>query len=351
MIQVSKPHVPNRKVLFDLINSACDRSYFSNFGPLQERLNEALCEHLGTENLVLTASATQGLEVAVASLMAGKKTTHIYTTPYSFKATSSAITANGKTPKYVDIGQNQVCSDFSEVNLNGAFVLDTHVYGIPSSLINEKSYMKPQTVFDAAHCFDVHIDGNHISKFGCSSVLSFHATKMFHTCEGGAVICNKVGQAEEIKDRISFSLKNDKITTFTNAKMSELHAAMGLANLLEISEITERRQQMAEIYAQIVSEYSGPLLKIIQTASVSYFPVKFSTKKMAANFQQKMNEQNIVTRLYFDKSLNEIFSNDICVNSEELVGKIVCLPMSSQFSDDEIMHIKNTLRIVLDDLH
>ena len=72
---------------------------------------------------------------------------------------------------------------------------------------------------------------------------------------------------------------------------------------------------------------------------------------MAANFQQKMNEQNIVTRLYFDKSLNEIFSNDICVNSEELVGKIVCLPMSSQFSDDEIMHIKNTLRIVLDDLH
>lgn len=347
VIPVVKPHIPQTKKALTLISEAFDRAYLTNFGPLERKLSEDIAVFIGVERVVLVNNATFGLEMAIATATKEKCTTPILTTPYSFLATAGAIARNRNPIKFIDIKAESILADFSWEDLSDVVCVDTHVYGLPSSLLNIHKNKNQQNVFDAAHCFDVFINEKHITNTDDLSVISCHATKLFHTVEGGIVVSKNIDLLDEIKDRSTFGKDNIGVKIAGNGKMSEVHAAIGLANLSEIKQIKDNRTEMKELYNSIIDDFDFSNVRALQPNSLNYYPLIFKTRYLADLFTIEMRNRDIEVRQYFDLSLNTKFSDQTCVNSETLVGKIICLPMSSSFTYDEIKHIHKNLLDVL----
>ena len=347
VIPVAKPHIPKTKKALTLINEAFNRAYLTNFGPIERNLSEAIAEFIGVKKVVLVNNATFGLEMAIATATNEKREKQIFTTPYSFLATSTAIARNGNPIKFIDIKTESLLANFSHEDLRDVVCVDTHVYGSPSSLLHINKSKNQQNIFDAAHCFDVFINGKHITNTEDISVISCHATKLFHSVEGGIIVSKNFDLLEEIKDRSSFGKDNVDVKIAGNGKMSEIHAAIGLANLSEINEIIENRTELKELYNTILTGFGFESVKVVKARSLNYYPLLFKTRYQGDLFQTEMRNKGVEVRKYFDLSLNKKFSNQTCENSEILAGKIICLPMSSSFTSDEIKHIHKSLTDVL----
>lgn len=347
MIPVVKPHIPKTKKALNLISDAFNRAYLTNFGPFERKLSEDISEFIGVKKVILVNNATFGLEMAIATATKENPDKQILTTPYSFLATSTAIARNRNPVKFVDINIDSLLADFGKEDLTDMVCVDTHVYGFASSLLNNNKKQNQQNVFDAAHCFDVFVDGKHITNTEDISVISCHATKLFHTVEGGIVVSKNLDHLAEIKERSSFGKDDFEVKIAGNGKMSEIHAAIGLANLSEINQIMENRNELRELYNSIFTGFELKSVRILQPYSLNYYPLLFKTGYLADLFQTEMRHKKIEVRKYFDLSLNKKFSNQSCKNSEFLVGKILCLPMSSSFTLDEIKHISRSLKEVL----
>ena len=341
--KVGTPHIPSQASIQKYLERSLRTKHLTNFGTNERLLTSRLQRYFQNEKILLVNNATNGLIISIQAAFS-KKQSKIATTPYSFAATSNAIIYAGHVPVYMDINSNMEPEYLStyEEEIDG--FLGVNIYGIPSSLTSSRISLP--VVIDNAHGFDVVHQGKNLANFGDISILSCHATKLFHTVEGGIIVINNLDVYEEIKDRSNFALQQVNVNSVgLNAKMSEFHAAMGLANFDELEDIISQRINMKNFWDDIFNENGSTKVKIIKTPSTSYYPLHFANKKYANTFVELMKKKSILCRLYFDRSLAKGYRS-----AELLAGTVVCIPVLSQYETSDLEYLKSSTISVLHEL-
>lgn len=345
MIPVTKPYLPDRARLDAYIDRIYDTCWLTNNGPLVKELTERLKEYLGVEHLLLVSNGTLALQIAYRALEI--KGTAL-TTPFSFVATTSSLVWEGIAPKFVDIDSETFCMnpDLIEeaITPDVSAIVPVHVFGNACEVerideIAKKRGLK--VIYDAAHAFGVKYKNESILDFGDASTLSFHATKLFHTIEGGAIVFKEKEALERAKLLINFGIDGpDSIVGLgINAKMNEFQAAMGLAVLESINHITKTREQAWKYYHnKLKSRFQLQKWNPYATTNYGYFPVLFQTEDDLIKAQKLLNNNQINPRRYFFPSLDTLpyIHNPNCTTSETISKRILCLPIYSEIKKDEI---------------
>jgi len=279
------------------------------------------------------------------------------TTPFSFVATTSSLVTNGLLPIFADIDSKTLNIDPKKIEAhitpNTSAIVATHVFGNPCEVeaidVLAKKH-KLKVVYDAAHSFGVEVKGQSILNYGDISTLSFHATKLFHTIEGGALIINDDALVQKARYLINFGIKNtEEIPELgTNAKMNEFEAAMGLCMLDEMKNIKEERKCIWERYVDALQGLVQ-FQEQHQNASrnYSYFPVVFKHEEQLLSVQKALGEKDIFPRRYFYPSLDTlsyIEPKQFCENSRDVSTRILCLPMYAELTKEEQELIIDTIK-------
>lgn len=344
MINVTKTYLPNIDKYKKYIDEIYASGQVTNNGQLVKRLERRLTEYLGVKNLILVANGTVALEIAYRTL---ELKGFAITTPFSFVATTSSLVTNGLLPIFVDIDPKSLNIDQKKIEEkitpNTSAIVATHVFGNPCDVeaieeIAKKHNLK--VVYDGAHTFGVNYKNKNIANYGDITTLSFHATKLFHTIEGGALIINDDELVQKARYLINFGIKNQEEIPHlgTNAKMNEFEAAMGLCVLDDIEQIKQNRK---EIFDRYVNELKDLVHFQEQnensTQNYSYFPVVFETEEQLLKVQKALNDKQIFPRRYFYPSLDTleyIEPKQECQISRHISKKILCLPIYVELERD-----------------
>jgi len=337
MINVTKTYLPSKEKYQKYVDEIYENGWLTNYGPLVQRLEKRLAEYLGVKNIVLVANGTVALEIAYRTLdLKGS----VITTPFSFIATTSSLVTNNLSPIFADIDENTFNLYPKNIEKlitpNTSAILPVHVFGNACKVeeieeIANKYNLK--VVYDAAHAFDIKYKDQSVLNYGDISTLSFHATKLFHTIEGGALIINDDKLAEKARYLINFGIKNQEEIPHlgTNAKMNEFEAAMGLCVLDDIEEIKDKRKVILELYRK---ELDGLVAFQEQnknaTENYSYFPIIFKSEEDLLKMQKVLNEDDIFPRRYFYPSLDTLEYIEPKQNmpiSRDISKRILCLPI------------------------
>lgn len=352
MINVTKTFLPPIDEYFDKIKTVWNNNWITNQGPLAGELESKLKEYLGVKNLLLVSNGTIALQIAIKAL---ELKNEIITTPYSYVATTSAILWENCTPVFCDIEDKTFCIDADKIeNLitdKTTGILATNVYGFPCDYekiktIADKHGLK--VIYDGAHSFGVKINGDSVFNFGDISTVSFHATKLFHTIEGGAIITNDEKlSAKMFLYRAFGHLDDDHYSVGINGRTSEFNAAMGLCNLPRINDFINRRKDINILYRRLLSN-SGlkfPVIPDNTEYNYSYFPVIFKSEEQMLFIKDKLSENNINTRRYFYPSLNKLpyLKGNSCPLSESTAKRVLCLPLYYELSNEEVEFISNII--------
>jgi dTDP-4-amino-4,6-dideoxygalactose transaminase len=337
MINVTKPFLPPLEEYQKLVAGIWERNWITNHGPLVTELEQKLRDYLGLDHLLYLSNGTVALQIAIKAFeLKGE----IITTPFSYVATTSSIVWEGCTPVFVDIDAETLNIDPNKIEaaITSATkaILATHVYGNPCDIeaiegIAAKHDLK--VIYDAAHCFGTNYKGRSVFGYGDISTASFHATKLFHTGEGGAVFTN----SKEVLDRLAF-LRNfghaspvDFAQVGINGKNSELHAAMGLAVFPYINSILNKRKELSEYYDTCLQQSDLRKIKINKDATFNYayYPVIFSNEEKLLQAVTLLQENGITPRRYFYPSLNTLVYVDYkeMKVSEDVSKRVLCLPL------------------------
>lgn len=334
MIYVHKPVLPDRAILNQYIDQIYDSNWLTNNGPLVKELEQKLSAFLGCKNVILVSSGTSALEVAIHAVA---KEGEIITSPFSFAATSQAIEFTGRKPVFSDICPKTFNLDpqliEQRINENTAAILPVHVYGNPCNLnkfadLSERFNIP--VIYDAAHCFGIKTQNQSVFNFGSVSVTSLHATKLFHTIEGGAIFTNDDELASKIRKIINFGIQLDGTIKGpgTNAKMNEFEAAMGLALLPKINEIISLRGAIWKAYNKKLKEhFELQAWSPNTTQNFSYFPILCQTEKELLNIFKALEKEAILPRRYFYPTLNSIYNKPALKYSDYISRRIMCLPI------------------------
>ncbi|HNG88585.1 MAG TPA: DegT/DnrJ/EryC1/StrS family aminotransferase, partial [Saprospiraceae bacterium] len=311
-----------------------------------QELERKIKDRLGVEHFYFMGNGTIAIQIALKSLGI---TAEVITTPFSYVATTSSIVWEGCTPVFVDIDPNTLNLDpaliEAAITKKTSAILATHVYGNPCDIdgiqaVADKHKLK--VIYDAAHCFGTRYKGRSVFNYGDVSTSSFHATKLFHTVEGGCVCTTDA----EITRRLSL-LRNFGHTSPVefdgvgiNAKNSEFHAAMGLAMLKEMESIRARRKEQWLHYQKLLAKAPARTIKIDAEKTefnYAYFPLIFETESQLLKSMEALNVHAIYPRRYFYPSLNRInYVNHIpCPVSEDVAPRVLCLPLYHQLSREE----------------
>lgn len=356
MIPVTKTFLPPFEEYQDRLRQIWETGWITNNGPMVKELTNELCNYLNVPQLELVANGTLALQLAIRAL---KLTGEIITTPFTYVATATAIVWEGCTPVFVDIDERTFCINpeliENAITEHTSAILATHVYGNLCDVdridkIAQKYRIK--VIYDAAHCFGVKINGKSIFLNGDVSTLSFHATKLFHTVEGGAVVCRD----RKVSDRISIMKKfghhgeNDYLDVGINAKMSEFHAAMGLCVLPKVDEIIVHRRHCAEYYDELLSGVGlkRQYIKAGVEYNYGYYPVVFRNHDTMLRVREALINNDITPRRYFYPSLNTLpylqHGYVACPVSENLTSRVLCLPMYDGLSKEEIFNVAKIIK-------
>jgi dTDP-4-amino-4,6-dideoxygalactose transaminase len=251
-------------------------------------------------------------------------------------------------PISLTVNSEQIKSSLKQNSISG--ILTTHVYGNCGDLEQQENManeMGIPLIYDGAHAFGVKYKGKSIFNFGTISTCSFHATKVFHTIEGGAVMTNDYKLAEKIRGIRSFGHKNDYYFDIgINGKNSEFHAAMGLVNFDHFSNIKKHREISCSLYDSLLNY---PIIKYLYNSELernySYYPIIFTSEELLLKVTERLNSNEIYPRRYFYPSLNNLptVSGNVCLNSEDLSKRILCLPLSADITADDIMKISSII--------
>lgn len=354
MINVTKTYLPNKEKYKKYVDEIYENGWLTNNGPMVKQLEKRLAEYLGVKNLILVSNGTVALEIAYRTL--GIKGFAI-TTPFSFVATTSSLVTNDMLPIFADIDENSFNIDPKNIEKaitkNTSAIVPVHVFGNACEVeeierIANKHDLK--VIYDAAHAFDVKYKDTSVLNYGDISTLSFHATKLFHTIEGGALIINDDSLVEKARFLINFGIKNqEEIPELgTNAKMNEFEAAMGLCVLDEIETIHAKRKAVYELYQ---NELNGLVQMQEQnqhaTNNHSYFPIVLESEEQLLKIQKALNEKEISPRRYFYPSLDTlsyIEPKQHMPISRDISKRILCLPMYPDLSLDEQNLILDTIK-------
>ncbi len=357
MINVTKTYLPRKEKYFEYVEEIYRNGWITNNGPFVRKLEERLAKYLGVENIVLVSNGTIALEIAYRALGI---TEYAITTPFSFVATTSSLVTNNIKPIFCDIDSETYNIDEKKIESlitpNTSAIVPVHVFGNPCNVeeidaIAAKHNLK--VIYDAAHAFGVKYKGSSILNFGDASTLSFHATKVFHSIEGGAIIFKRKEDADKARFLINFGIKdqNNIPELGTNAKMNEFEAAMGLCVLDDIEYINNAR---GNIYKDYTSKLEG-LLFFQKTKedceyNYSYFPILFESEKELLAVQRELNNIDIYPRRYFYPSLdtlNYIEPKQTCMISRDISDRILCLPLYPDLSPDEVKIIsENIVKVI-----
>ena len=366
LIPVTKPFLPPLDEFIPYLEKIWDSKVLTNGGPMHQQLEKALCEYLGVEHIALFSNGTLAL---VTALQALRITGEVITTPYSFVATAHSLLWNGIKPVFVDVDPNTLNLDPAKIEAaitpQTTAILPVHCYGHPCDVeaiqkIADNYNLK--VIYDAAHAFGVQDQGGSVLRYGDLAVLSFHATKVFNTFEGGAIICPDAKTKLRIDQLKNFGFV-DEVTVVApgiNGKMSEINAAFGLLQLKYIDEALARRREIDQTYRYLLSKIKG--IRCLDdagesVANYSYFPILIESEYPLNRdaLYQKLKDNNIFARRYFYPLISEFpmyrgmqsaHRDNLPVASEAAL-KVLCLPIYPGLSDEQVNAICEVIKMEL----
>lgn len=345
-ITVTKPYLPDIKEYLTLLEGIWAREWLTNNGPLVNELELRLKEWLEVPHFLYVTNGTIALQIAIKALGLNGE---VITTPFSFVATTSSIAWEGCTPVMVDICPNSLNIDVDKIEAaitkKTTGILATHVFGNPCDVLALEGIAKRhnlKVIYDAAHAFGVSYKGRSIFSYGDISATSFHATKLFHTCEGGGLFANC---ADILK--IMSQLRNFGHLSPTelgpagiNGKNSELHAAFGLANLANIDDLLGKRRRVCEWYdaALKVANLKFPVWLDGASRNHAYYPVIFESEAVLLKTMSVLQNHNVYPRRYFYPSLSKLNYVPAATTpvSDDVSSRILCLPLYHSLGKEEV---------------
>ncbi|CAN5430387.1 dTDP-4-amino-4,6-dideoxy-D-glucose aminotransferase VioA [soil metagenome] len=362
-IYVTQPYLPALEEFIPYLEQIWESKVLTNCGPFHQQLEQALCEHLGVEHLALFTNGTIALITALQSL---RITGEVITTPYSFVATSHSLLWNSIKPVFVDIDPNTLNLDPARIEAaitpQTTAIMPVHCYGHPCDVdaiqkIADTYNLK--VIYDAAHAFGVQDEGGSLLRHGDLSVLSFHATKVFNTFEGGAIVCPDAKTKVRIDQLKNFGHVGETtvVAPGINGKMSEINAALGLLQLKHIDNAILRRKEIDAVYRRLLDGAKG--IRCLQdagekVANHAYFPILVEEDFPISRDQlyQKLKDHGIHPRRYFYPLISDfpMYRGLTSAHHENLpvanaaAQKVLCLPI---FPALETAQIEMIVRIIL----
>src|SRR5690554_6207915 len=348
-ILVTKPFLAPREEYEAYIAKIWDNQWLTNMGPLALELEEKLKKYLDVKELLFVSNGTIALHMAIKAL--GLKG-EVITTPFSFVATTHSIMWEGCTPVFVDIERGSLNIDPSQIEAviteNTSAILATHIFGNPCDVeaiqqIADKHNLK--VIYDAAHAFNIEIDGVSIFNYGDVATCSFHATKFYHTGEGGLVVANNSDLIRKLKYIRNHGLHEDGgfASIGTNAKNSEFHAALGLVNLKHVDEIIKKRKEICEIYEErLHGKVSFQEWQDGATRNYCYFPVIFESQEQLLGVKKHLVAHEIFTRRYFYPSLASSlpYLDPVFLSvSKGISERCLCLPIYCDLTSEQVHRV------------
>lgn len=358
MINVTKTYLPAFEDYTRILKRSWDKAWLTNNGELVQELELKLKEFLGVKHLLFTNNGTVVLQMA---LKAFNITGDVITTPFSYVATTNAILWEGCKPIFADILPGTFCIDPDQIERviteKSQAILATHVYGLPCEVDRiEKIAAKYnlRVIYDGAHAFGSSYNGKSLLSFGDISTCSFHATKLFHTVEGGCIICNDDELARKLFLYRSFGhIGDDYFSVGINAKNSEFHAAMGLAVLPYLPEIIRKRREIAAWYNERLSPDSVQFLSIDIPEfefNYAYYPVVFKDEPTLLRVKDELAKMGINTRRYFYPSLASLpylAERTSCPIADNFSVRVLALPFYPELQHEDVINICSIISHVI----
>jgi dTDP-4-amino-4,6-dideoxygalactose transaminase len=349
MINVTQTFFPPLEEYQTYLQSIWKDKWLTNNGQFYKKLTSELKDYLGVRHIIPMTNGTLPIQIALNAL---GKNGEIITTPFSYVATTSSIVWENCTPVFVDIDPLHLTIDETKIEAaithKTTAILATHVFGNPCTIneiekIAKRYHLK--VIYDAAHCFGIKYQGQSIFNFGDVSTCSFHATKLFHTGEGGALFCQDTEAYEAMWYRHNFGHNGpSKFRELgINAKMSELQAAMGLSVLPYMQHILDSRKEVCDFYDAQLDFSNLASLKIREQTewNYSYYPILFKNEKTLLKVQNALNDQQIFPRRYFFPSLEKLpyVNSNVCPIAEDISKRIICLPLYVGLQESDLEKI------------
>ncbi|CRI59810.1 DegT/DnrJ/EryC1/StrS family aminotransferase [Pseudomonas sp. CCOS 191] len=360
MIPVTRTFLPPLDDYTTHLESIWETGQFTNNGPLVKQLGAALTKALGVRDLLLVTNGTLALQLAIKALGVRGE---VITTPYSYVATTNSILWEGCVPVFVDVDPHTFALDpeliESAITEHTTAILATHVYGYPCDVwriqqIAQKHGLK--VIYDAAHAYGVRLHGEPLLNHGDCSTLSFHATKLFHCGEGGGILFQdpEVAKRAFLMSKFGHQGEDDYIDLGINAKMSELHAAMGLAMLPQVESIIAARRQCSAWYDECLAGVGLQRPKVVEGLeyNYAYYPVVFDTPEAMQKARSALQARDVYPRRYFHPSLNTLpFLPEplkrACPVSESLAQRVLSLPLYTALTRPEVEMISTCIKHTL----
>lgn len=364
-ITVTSPLLPNLDGFHELLRQIWDSKWITNNGFFHQQLEKSLAEYLRVEYISLFTNGTLPLITALQAL--GLTKGEVITTPYSFVATTHSIWWNGLTPVFVDVEPETGNIDPEKIEAaiteNTVAIMPVHVYGQPCDVeridaIAKKHNLK--VIYDAAHAFGVTKDGHSILNWGDISTLSFHATKVYGTIEGGALVCHSEEMKHQIDNLKNFGFRGEVTVEAPgiNGKMDEVRAAFGFLNLKQVDAAIDKRHEVAKLYREVIDQIEG--LSYLQEKpnvryNYGYFPIFVDEAKYGMSrdaLYAKLKENNIFGRRYFYPLISTFdpyngYLSSASANLPEatkMADRVLCLPMHHALSEEDVKRIIDCIK-------
>ncbi|MES2454274.1 MAG: DegT/DnrJ/EryC1/StrS family aminotransferase [Bacteroidota bacterium] len=347
MIPVTRPFLPPQEVYNEYLSGIWQRQWLTNMGPLASDLELKLKDYLQVNHLIFVTNGTIALQMAIKALnLSGE----IITTPFSFVATTSSIAWEGCRPVFVDIDANSLNIDPARIEAaitdRTTAILATHVYGNPCDVeaidaIAKKHGLK--VIYDAAHAFGVRLDGRSIFDYGDVSICSLHATKLYHSIEGGLIMTKDPNLLKKLAYMRNFGFDGPEAFAELgiNGKNSEFHAAMGLVNLKYINQILQKRKELVAHYEHALRNFQAdrPVWHERSSNNNAYFPLIFRSETLMLRCIDYLRAHEIATRRYFYPSLANTLpyvDKQAFAVTDEVAKRMLCLPLYTELTFEEV---------------
>lgn len=357
-IYVTQPNLPPLDEFVPYLESIWGSKILTNGGPMHQQLERALCEYLGVDHIALFSNGTIAL---VTALQALRVTGEVITTPYSFVATTHSLMWNGIKPVFADIDPVSLNIDPAQIEAaitpQTTAIMPVHCYGRScdvDAIQRMADVYNLRVIYDAAHAFGVRDAGGSILRHGDLSVLSFHATKVFNTFEGGAIICPDSKTKQRIDHLKNFGFV-DEVTVVApgiNGKMSEINAAFGLLQLRHVDAALSRRREIDSLYRSLLGGIEGVRLLSDCSesgANYSYFPILIEASYSITRDElyQKLRDANVFARRYFYPLISDFPMYRGLASSRrenlpvasEVAQKVLCLPIYPSLEDVDVIRV------------
>ncbi len=352
-VNVTKIYMPNKQKFLSYVDKIYENEWVTNNGPMVQELQIRLKEYLKVKNIILVANGTVALEIAYKLL---KLKGDVITTPFSFVATTASIVNAGLKPVFSDIDSHTFNLDPKSIEDTitdqTSAIVPVHVFGNACEVEKIEKIANNynlNVIYDAAHAFGVQYKDRSVLQFGDISTLSFHATKLFHTIEGGALIIKDDVLAEQAALMINFGIDEpDAIKILgTNAKMNEFEAAMGLCVLDDMEIIIQERKKIYECYMRLLNNDIETQLKNLDaTNNYAYFPVLFKTEQQLLKVKKLLNHYDINPRRYFYPSLDTLSyltDKQTMKVSRDIASRILALPIYPFMDESSVAKIADVI--------